>query len=407
MRVATFVSLALLGGCGLDLTLPEGHIQCEQATDCPAQWVCRVAESERVGLCYRTPDQGSAVDAATSLDAALTEDASTQDGGSSLDGSVTTLLDASPVDATLPDATKPDASGIAPTITAVAIQGGRYHFASGETATATCLAVDADMDPLSYAWSSNAGSFNDGTLRSVTFSFGAAGPTRLTCTVSDTHYNEVVASRELRTYPAGWLMMLPLTNHSNDVSNHNNNGIVFGAVAAEDRAGNLNAALQLSGQSSITFNSGLATDLRAWTFVATLRPNATGGTIVHKGENTLGQISLYIYPSNHATLPARIQYMQASFASGSPYSLVLGEYKVQPNTFFQLAVTRSQAGQLRAYVDGKLIFSQNNLPEAPNEKSPVTVGSGYLGGYSGIVDELQMYDRALTAAEVEALALMQ
>lgn len=58
---------------------------------------------------------------------------------------------------------------------------------------------------------------------------------------------------------------------------------------------------------------------------------------------------------------------------------------------------------MHAYVDGVQIHSSTGMPAAALNTAPVVLGDGPLGGFVGVIDEVQIYRRTLTAPEVQAL----
>ena len=54
-----------------------------------------------------------------------------------------------------------------------------------------------------------------------------------------------------------------------------------------------------------------------------------------------------------------------------------------------------------------MIHSSNDMPASTLNTEPMVLGNGPLGGFAGVLDEVQIYDRALTANEVQALTEMQ
>jgi len=81
-------------------------------------------------------------------------------------------------------------------------------------------------------------------------------------------------------------------------------------------------------------------------------------------------------------------------------------YKIPLEKFFQLTVTYN-GSEVIIYADGKKIASKNMQVTA--SRQPLCVGScnGSAYGFMGAVDDLIIYDRALSAEEVAALALDQ
>jgi tRNA A-37 threonylcarbamoyl transferase component Bud32 len=70
--------------------------------------------------------------------------------------------------------------------------------------------------------------------------------------------------------------------------------------------------------------------------------------------------------------------------------------------WYHLAVTRSR-GTFTIYVDGVPVASEKDDIIIPNPDAPLTIGQAEnLGFFSGLIDEVAIYDRALNAAEVKA-----
>jgi len=69
-----------------------------------------------------------------------------------------------------------------PVITAISAEPS--PLTAGDTAVLSCLAIDADEDTLSYAWS-GPGQFADSSLAGTTWNHDTAGDYTLTCTVTD------------------------------------------------------------------------------------------------------------------------------------------------------------------------------------------------------------------------------
>jgi hypothetical protein len=81
----------------------------------------------------------------------------------------------------------------------------------------------------------------------------------------------------------------------------------------------------------------------------------------------------------------------------SPSPLPLGQWR-------HLAVTL-QSGDVRLYVDGQIADQRNDLFATFEASSKVRIGAGYNGArfFNGEIDEVAMWDRVLSAAEVQAL----
>jgi hypothetical protein len=463
LAVALLWTSAVLAGCSLDIKLPEGRIACSEDSDCPAHWVCSAAGPSAEGLCYRSAQlvdagvvenedldaqalpaerdaEAQAKDAAVvlSMDAAdaardatiaapldatsemdtgamAPNDASRLDAGDASDASgevsaeaatdASGLSDGSAASDASQDAAPDASANRAPTITAV-VSGTRY-INSGST-TAGCIAMDQDGDPLSFAWSANLGTFSDSAARSTRYVVGEVGEAILTCRVSDGRGGSVEGSTHVGVYPSGWLALLPFELSTLDMSGNAREPTIHGVFVA-DRHGHEGWAVQLDGAADdITLPDESAFDLDTFSVVLRLNPSALthDRTLLSKASSSFGNFTVFLHADNDTGLPRRLQFGLTQVVGGQ-YSIVLGNYQVTPGSSIQFALTLSAARELRAYVDGVLIHSQNNVPMAEHNDAPVVVGNGFFGGFAGVIDEVQMYNRALTAQEVAALAGMQ
>ena len=405
MRRATLSLFVLaLSACSLDTKFPEGRFVCSQASDCPPDWVCRKADDSTSGLCYSSAEHAP-MDASMAMDGSSANgrdsghpgpDASAprDDAGAPADAGGDATDAGAEVDASNPDA--PSVSGILIT--------KRFLNPSVQTQV-SCFATAPDGAPLSYQWSASAGTFENPTAQSTKYTAGAVGAATLTCkahTPAGSGQNTATA----RVYPSGWLTYLPFSLDSLDQSGHGNDATVVGGIFANDRAGRTGSAIELTaGDDSITLAHPESFALTAWSVVVTIKSDGHGGTLFTKAEGGFGTFTLFEYPSTDASLARRLQYTHQ--ASGGPFSFFIGSYEMPEFQFVQLAITRSLDGQLQAYADGTLIHTENNLSAATQNTAPMAFGAGTLGGYTGTMDEIQVYDRVLEANEVSALVNMQ
>ena len=125
--------------------------------------------------------------------------------------------------------------------------------------------------------------------------------------------------------------------------------------------------------------------------------NVLGGAQRHlfsKCDSTLWQSGckeFYFNPSNQLTF--------GSFATGDTLSSTIAD-----TNWHHIAVTFTDStNTLKIYVDGALVTTATKALEADNAAHVVTVGN--LQGsntFSGVLDEVRIYSRALTLAEIQA-----
>jgi hypothetical protein len=79
-------------------------------------------------------------------------------------------------------------------------------------------------------------------------------------------------------------------------------------------------------------------------------------------------------------------------------------YRWQPETgkWYHLAVTR-RASLHSIYIDGLLVSTDNNPLPIPTAKAPLTIGQAEELYVEGVIDEVMIFDRALSADEVQQI----
>ncbi len=79
------------------------------------------------------------------------------------------------------------------------------------------------------------------------------------------------------------------------------------------------------------------------------------------------------------------------------------QYRWSPNPhqWYNLAVTRN-TGNITIYVNGVRVSSEITSSTS-NPTVPLTIGSGESGGVDGLIDDVQIYNRALTASEIQGI----
>lgn len=199
------------------------------------------------------------------------------------------------------------------------------------------------------------------------------------------------------------------TSSAEDSSGWDNHGDPQGPVLAPDRSGNPNRAYQFDGNDDVI-----------------IVPN-------HKSLEIIGPITLaaWVYPVEQKSQcivrkgSAVNRPLNGGFTSYDPYRLSLSGsgdvvFALSPggsatqlrsqgyplNTWFHIAGV-FDGKEMRLYVDGVLVESEAITGELPLEQAPLLIGTR-LGlpssTFHGSIDEVRIYDRALSQAEIELLA---
>jgi glucose/arabinose dehydrogenase len=181
-----------------------------------------------------------------------------------------------------------------------------------------------------------------------------------------------------------------------DSSPEGNAGSLSGA--SWSAAGRFGGALSFDGQNDwVTVADDPSLDLTtALTMEAWVRPSgAPNGyrTVVMKERPGGHAYTLYSWTGG----PLAEVYSGGYFGASSPPALAAG-------TWAHLAATVS-GGSLRLYLNGNLVKTTALPGPLPATTSPLRIGGNSVWGtefYAGLIDEVRVYNRALSAAQIQA-----
>jgi hypothetical protein len=180
-----------------------------------------------------------------------------------------------------------------------------------------------------------------------------------------------------------------------DRSGNGNTGTIAGAARI---AGHTGGALTFDGLNDwMTVNDApslaltTAMTLEAWVFPTT---TADWRTVMLK-EGTSG-LTYALYGSNDAGRPAGYVRIRSDVAANGGAALPI-------NTWSHLAVT-FDGGAVRLYVNGTLAGTATAAGTIESSALPLRIGGNSVWGefFSGRIDDVRIYNRALGAAEVQA-----
>ncbi len=189
-----------------------------------------------------------------------------------------------------------------------------------------------------------------------------------------------------------------------DKSGNGRHGTVFNATLVADRLGAASRAFRFNGTSGSYISIGQLQLTGAFTLSAWYRPDAAAGgaAIISNLAGNFDQppatgYELLLLGDAQGRVPrVHTRLNSSATATGAPWTL--GQWRYVTATY--------ESGRARLYVDGVLVGSNNFM--TPPETSPhaTVIGrSGYATSNfaNGAVDDVSVFTRALTAAEVEAL----
>jgi hypothetical protein len=209
----------------------------------------------------------------------------------------------------------------------------------------------------------------------------------------------------------GLVAYYPFNGNANDESGNGNNGVIHGSALTADRLGKLNSAynfdgvddyLQISNSGSLNFGTSDFT-ISCW-------------------------INTDIYPSypvaliDKRTSPARgfVLYYNEVFGktgiqlgNGSAYINFNSQntYSLQSNNWIHLLVSvdRNSSTGMKLYINGQLkdTFDPTSVPGTLDNLGDLLIGKNSISSsfpyFKGKMDDIRIYNRALSASEIQQL----
>ncbi len=243
----------------------------------------------------------------------------------------------------------------------------------------------------SYAWHSHTSSFHLGN------EFAKSG----------SYYVWPVRGGTVNNTSYGLVAYYPFNGNANDESGNGNHGTVNGATLTTDRFGNTNMAYNFNGSSNKIYSTvDSKASISQVTVLAWINSKGTGGyatpTIAgvfsSGSQNPYYALNLELYTS----YPRRPQFYAATT---SVVASVGTNTRVNDNNWHHVA-TVFDGSQVNVYLDGKLDNSQS-FPYTLRSFTSAVLAIGYSEGnydwWNGAIDEVRIYNRALSPAEIQTL----
>ncbi|HWC29074.1 MAG TPA: LamG-like jellyroll fold domain-containing protein, partial [Dehalococcoidia bacterium] len=290
------------------------------------------------------------------------------------------------------------------TLTSITVAPASASVSSGGTQQFTANARDQFGQPQSpqpaIAWSvSGGGTINSSGL--FTAGTSASGPHTVTATsgsVNGTASVSVTGS----SGPAGLVAAYGFNETSGstvgDASGSNNNGTISGATRTA--SGRYGRALSFDGSNDrVNINDSASLDLTSgMTIEAWVRPTTFSGweTVIMKERP--GNLVYALYGHSDLDRP------WAEIGRSAGQVKTMGTAALAANTWTHLAATYD-GSMLRFYVNGVQVSSIATTGNIMTSTGALRIGGNAVWGneyFAGLIDEVRIYNRALSAAEVQS-----
>jgi hypothetical protein len=250
----------------------------------------------------------------------------------------------------------------------------------------------------------------------------AASPAILNCgenttlTASSTSAVQPCAKADLpATLQSGLVGYWPFCGNANDASGNNNNGTVNGATLTTDRFGNVGSAYSFNGTSSSITIPAATNQLITSAYAISLWVNAVSNVNVNDGYEIIGDRDVstwnFRYRMNYSIL--NLGFSQDTLLLQACYGGPTKEVKCSSpsvNTWIYYVLVYDGVNTISAYRNGVLLGTQSGVTFLTAGNRQINVGRcvspAYPNGgafFNGKLDDIAIYNRALTATEIQQL----
>lgn len=217
-------------------------------------------------------------------------------------------------------------------------------------------------------------------------------------------------SIETRQVPvAGLVAYYPFNGNVNDESGNGNNGTIYGATPISDRFGSANRAFSFDGiddhidaphRSSLQPPNQLS--VCAWVKIRSFYAGSNGISMIVKKGAPWGGVGQYlIYYTNRSFT------FWVTYANGADIALSTPDTSIQLNKWYFLVLTYNKQSQ-NGYVNGILRVTSKVSQQLGSNSDNLSIGwnsgnSSFPYPVSGTIDDIRIYDRALSESEIQAV----
>ncbi|MDO9390832.1 MAG: LamG domain-containing protein [bacterium] len=202
---------------------------------------------------------------------------------------------------------------------------------------------------------------------------------------------------------SGLVASYPFTGNANDASGNGHNGVVVGATLTSDRFGNTNSAYLFNGTSNI-ITLCPANQLSLYDQDFTVSAWFNGSSFVNRDATILGND----YGTVNSQLAFMIRYNKPLM--DFVYNWTYGKSSIQTNTWYHIVFRyKKSSGEQGIFINGlqdtlslghSAFVGTDTVRIGRWNRGSSSVGPTY---FMGTLDDIQIYNRALTDIEIQTL----
>ena len=213
------------------------------------------------------------------------------------------------------------------------------------------------------------------------------------------------------TLNEGLVAYYPFNENANDESGNSHNGTVNGATLTEDRFGKAKSAYSFDGKDDyigvpdnemFTLGSDPFT-ISVWVNVANIESRGAPFLGHDEGGGEYNKWVFWLDSLGHGDpsgLALRFHLNSPTFAGLDP---VYALWNPNRGQWYHTALTRN-GDVYTLYINGLNVATRTNSSTIPNPQAEFTIGKAEAFFFNGSIDDIRLYNRALTATEVQALS---
>lgn len=209
----------------------------------------------------------------------------------------------------------------------------------------------------------------------------------------------------------GLVLYLPLNGNTEDASGLANHGSAVGAVSTTDRAGNADSAYYFNGSAYIIVPHNDSLNLNQHTITAWINTNGASDA-----QNIIGKVTPLVHESLNFSL-SNANKLRTNFATGEAvnnfaYGAVGGimSTTLQTKHWYFVAMTYDGT-RVSLYLNGQVDVKYPKTGDTRTNNNALAVGrhggdadqQGDDKFFNGVIDEVRIYNRALSAEEITTL----